>query len=174
MTCSLYDATIPSFKQSLHVVSGLLTKAEEFCTSKGFAPETILQARLADDMWPFAAQVFATVTNSWGHIEKALATGVSSPNPAPPPADFAGLKSCVTKALAGLDAVTPAQINALVGTNIRFVLRDHHVDFIGEDFFFSFALPNFYFHTATAYDILRWRGVPLAKRDYLGTMRMKH
>ncbi len=36
-----------------------------------------------------------------------------------------------------------------------------------------FALPNFYFHAATAYDILRNKGVPLGKRDFMGQLRMK-
>ncbi|MDV0440794.1 DUF1993 family protein, partial [Xanthomonas sacchari] len=32
----------------------------------------------------------------------------------------------------------------------------------------QFALPNFFFHVTTAYDILRHKGVPVGKRDYLG------
>lgn len=37
----------------------------------------------------------------------------------------------------------------------------------------SFSQPNFYFHATTAYDILRWKGVPLAKRDFTGRTRTK-
>lgn len=173
MTVSLYDATIPSFKQILDVVPGLLAKAEEFCNTKSIAPEKILQARLADDMWPFAAQVVAIAANSWGYIEGMLGSRMCRPNTSLPPSDFAGLNACINNAIVRLESVKPTEINALLGENIRFVIRDHHVDFTSEDFFFSFCLPNFYFHVTTAYDILRWQGLPLAKRDYIGKMRTK-
>lgn len=173
MTISLYEATVPGFKKTLDCVMGLLVKAEEFASAKGLAPEALLQARLADDMWPFASQVFMAAANSWGHIEKILASGGSTPNLSPPPADFAGLKACVASAIAGLESVKPADIDALVGKEIGYLVRDHQVFFTGQDFFFTFALANFYFHVTTAYDILRWKGVPLAKKDYLGKMRMR-
>jgi hypothetical protein len=44
--------------------------------------------------------------------------------------------------------------------------------FMAEGFLLSFSLPNFYFHATTAYDILRTKGVPLGKRDYLGKLRL--
>ena len=45
--------------------------------------------------------------------------------------------------------------------------------FTAPGFLFSFSLPNFFFHTTTAYDILRSKGVPLGKRDFMGALRMK-
>ena len=42
------------------------------------------------------------------------------------------------------------------------------VEFAGKDYLFSFALPNFFFHVTTAYDILRQAGLDIGKRDYLG------
>jgi uncharacterized protein len=172
MPLSLYDATIPSFQQFLTNVAGLLVKAEQHCGAENVAPETLLQARLAKDMWPFASQVFCATTNSWGHVQR-LPSGTSHPDTTPPPTDFAGLKACVDNALAGLAAVDAAQFNGLAGRDIRFVVRDHHVDFTAEEFFATFCLPNFYFHVTTAYAILRLQGLPLAKRDYLGKMRTK-
>ena len=47
------------------------------------------------------------------------------------------------------------------------------MDFTAEDFLLSFSQPNFYFHCATAYDILRMKGVPVGKRDFLGRVRIK-
>jgi hypothetical protein len=37
----------------------------------------------------------------------------------------------------------------------------------------SFSQPNFYFHSTTAYDILRWKGVQIGKRDFMGKLRTK-
>lgn len=172
MALSLYDATIPSFQQFLVNLAGLIVKAEKHCHAECVAPDTLLQARIAKDMWPFAAQVFSAASNSWGHVQR-IPNGTSHPDTTPPPTDFAGLKVCVDDALAGLAAVDAEQFNALAGSDIRFVVRDHHVDFTVEEFFFTFCLPNFYFHVTTAYDILRLQGLSLAKRDYLGKMRMK-
>ena len=68
MAFSLYAATIPTYQQILGAVSGLLGAAEAFCAEKGIAPEAIIQARLADDMQPFAYQVKSTAVHSLGAI----------------------------------------------------------------------------------------------------------
>ena len=46
------------------------------------------------------------------------------------------------------------------------------INFKAEDFLMSFSLPNLHFHATTAYGILRARGAPLGKRDYMGRMRV--
>ena len=61
----------------------------------------------------------------------------------------------------------------LEGREVVFQIRDFKMPFTAEGFLMSFSLPNFYFHATTAYDILRSKGVPLGKRDYIGQMRMK-
>ena len=68
--------------------------------------------------------------------------------------------------------VLSGEINALEGGDMVFAIGDNKIPFKNEDFIQSFSLPNFYFHTATAYDILRKLGVPLGKRDFLGQMRI--
>ncbi len=64
-------------------------------------------------------------------------------------------------------------MNALEGKGVVFQLRDLKIPFTAEGFILSFSLPNFYFHATTAYDILRMKGVPIGKRDYMGPMRLK-
>ena len=68
MDFSLYAATVPSYQQTLQAVSGLLGKAEAFCSEKGIAPHDIIQARIAEDMLPFAYQVKSTAVHSLGSI----------------------------------------------------------------------------------------------------------
>ncbi|HXJ33802.1 MAG TPA: DUF1993 family protein, partial [Candidatus Eisenbacteria bacterium] len=72
-----------------------------------------------------------------------------------------------------LQKVTPGEVNALQGKDVVFQLRDFKLPFTAEGFLLSFSLPNFYFHATTAYDILRMKGVPIGKRDYMGPMRLK-
>ena len=171
MTFSLYAAIVPSCQQILSAVMGMLDKAEAFCVDQEIAPSTIVEARLAENMLPFAYQVKSTVVHSLGAII-GVRNGVFSPDTSPPPADFATLKGRITETLATLAAIDSAEIDAFVGRDMRFAFGDRRIDFTAENFLLSFSQPNFYFHAVTAYDILRWKGVPLGKRDFLGRMRV--
>jgi len=172
MTFSLYTATVPSYLQILNAVAGLLGKGEAHCSDKGVAPDDILQARFAEDMLPFAYQVKSTAVHSLGAIN-GVRSGVFSPDTTPPPKDFAALKQRIAETLAALEAINPAEIDAFIGRDMRFAFGDRHIDFTAENFLLSFSQPNFYFHATTAYDILRWQGVPLGKRDFVGRTRAK-
>ena len=172
MTFSLYSAIIPSYRQILDSISGLLGKAQAFCNDKGIAAHDIIQARLAPDMLPFAYQVKSTAVHSLGAIE-GVRKGVFSPDMTPSPESFEALGALITKTLAALEAIDAAEVDAFVGRDMRFEFRDRRIDFSAENFLLSFSQPNFYFHATTAYDILRWKGVPLGKRDFAGALRIK-
>jgi hypothetical protein len=172
MAFSLYEATIPSYRQILGAVAGLLGKAESYCAEQKLPPEEIIQARLAPNMLPFAYQVKATTTHSLGAIE-GLRKGVFSPDTTPPPQTFAALKTTVSETLAALEAIDAAEIDAFLGRDMRFAFGERQVNYTAENFLLSFSQPNFYFHATTAYDILRWKGLPLGKRDFVGRVRIK-
>jgi hypothetical protein len=172
VTFSLYAATVPSYRQILGSVSGLLDKAQAFCTENRIAPQDMLQARLAGDMQPFAYQVKSTVVHSLGAIE-GVRRGVFSPDTTAPPQTFAALRARIVETLAALEAVEAAEVDSFVGRDMRFAFGDRHIDFTAENFLLSFSQPNFYFHAATTYDILRWKGVPIGKRDFLGVTRKR-
>ena len=172
MPFSLYDITVPSYRQTLGAVAGLLDKAEAHCKEKSIPPSEIIEARLFEDMFPFSYQVKSTVFHSVGALN-ALAGGVFSPDLTPPPNTLAALRERVSTGLAALDAFKPADINAYEGRDMRFEFKDFKMPFTAENFLMSFSLPNFYFHATTAYDILRHKGVMVGKRDYMGQLRLK-
>ncbi len=172
MAISLYSATVPTFQQILGALSGLIDKGEAYCNDTGLAPANIIQARLAPDMFPFGYQVKATVGHSLGAIV-GVRMGVYSPDLNPWPETFAGLKELVDDARAALAHVTPEEVESFVGKDAAFVFRDTRLEFTAEDFLLSFSLPNFYFHATTTYDLLRWKGVAIGKRDFMGRPRMK-
>ena len=172
MTFSLYAATVPTYRQILGAVSVLLGTAEAFCIDKGIDPRDIIQARLAEDMLPFAYQVKSTVVHSLGAIE-GVRRGVFFPDTTPPPENFAALKTRIAETLAALEAIEAAEVDAFIGRDMRFAFGDRHIDYTAEDFLLSFSQPNFYFHAATVYDILRWKGIPIGKRDFMGRTRKK-
>src|SRR5271165_4763681 len=119
MSFSLYAATVPTYCQILEAVGRLLGTAETWCVDRGLAPNDIIQARLAEDMLPFAYQVKSTAVHSLGAIE-GLRKGVFSPDTTPPPEEFAALKARITETLAALEAIEPAEVDALVGRDMRF------------------------------------------------------
>ena len=172
MSFSLYAATIPSYRQILSSVSDLLGKAEAFCAEKGVAPRDIIEARLAEDMLPFSYQVKSTAVHSLGAIE-GVRRGVFLPDTTTPPDNFAALKTRIAQTIAALESIDPAEVDGFVGRDMRFAFGERHIDFTAENFLLSFSQPNFYFHAATTYDILRCKGIAIGKRDFLGRTRKK-
>jgi hypothetical protein len=172
MSFSLYAATVPSYRQILGALAALIGKAEGYCADKGLPPEALIQARLADDMQPFAYQIKSTVVHSLGAIE-GVRKGVFSPDTTQPPQDFPALKARVAASIDALDAMQAGEIDSFLGRDMRFAFGDRHIDYTAENFLLSFSQPNFYFHATTAYDILRWKGVSIGKRDFLGATRKK-
>ena len=172
MSLSLHSITVPSFQQMLGSLRRMLDKGEAFSNAAGLAHDGLIQARLIDDMLPFAYQVKSTAVHSLGAIE-CIRQGTFSPDRTTPPDSFAGLRERIDDTLAGLAAIDPAELDSFVGRPMRFELGDYKVDYVAEDFLLSFSIPNFYFHVTTAYDILRSRGVAIGKADYLGRTRGK-
>jgi len=172
MAFTLYAATIPSYIQILGSVARIIDKAEAYCAENDVSPETLIQARLADDMLPFAYQVKSTAVHSIGAIE-GVRKGLFGPDQSTPPATFDGLRERTEQAIAALEAIDPAEVESFIGRDMRFEFGDNRIDFLAEDFLLSFSQPNFYFHATTAYDILRMKGVQLGKRDFNGRVRKK-
>ena len=106
-----------------------------------------------------------------GAIE-GVRKGVFAPDMTPPPQTFAALKTKIADTLAALEAIDAAEIDAFVGRDMRFAFGERQMNFTAENFLLSFSQPNFYFHATTAYDILRWKGLPLSKRDFTGRVRI--
>ena len=123
-------------------------------------------------MFPFQFQVNSVAHHSLGAIE-GLKKGVFAPPPPAPAQDYRALQKVIADTIDGLKKLTPAEVNALEGRDMIFQFRDFKMPFTAEGFIMSFSLPNFYFHATTAYDILRMKGAPLGKRDFMGQLRMK-
>jgi hypothetical protein len=172
MSLSLYTLTVGTYLQILPQIAGLVEKAEEHCRANGLDAEALTGARLADDMWPFAKQVFECGHHSARALE-GLRAGVFGPEIDPAPLDFASLHKEIGDAIAQVQAAKPAEIDALAGRDMRFEFGPRRMDFTVEDFVLSFSLPNFYFHATTAFDILRNQKLPIGKLDYLGKPRLK-
>jgi uncharacterized protein len=172
MAFSLYDASVANYLQTLGAVTGFLDRGLSHCKEKGVNPEEIVEARLFPDMLPFRFQIVSIAHHSRGAIE-AVQKGVFLPFGGAPDLKYAALQAMVTEARDALSVMTPDAANTLIGRDVVFQAGERKLPFTAEGFLMSFSLPNFYFHATTAYGILRHKGVPLGKRDFMGRMRMK-
>jgi len=169
LTFSLYAAVIPPYQRMLRSLDALLDKAETWAADQGIAEKDILGARLAPDMLDFAYQVKSASFHSIGAIE-GVRRGSFSPDTTPPGESFAALREQLRSTRAAIDAISPAEIDMLPGRPMRFVAGPYRADFTAEEFLTCFSLPNFYFHVTTAYALLRAKGMPIGKADYLGKL----
>ena len=172
MTLSLYDATVTNYLQTVGAVAGFLERASAHYADNSMDPNDLVETRLFDNMLPLKFQVWSVAHHSVGAIE-GVKNGLFGAPADMPTLDYASLQKVIADAQSALQKFTPEEVNALSGKDVTFQLRDFKLPFTAEGFLMSFSLPNFHFHATTAYDILRTKGVPLGKRDYLGAMRMK-
>lgn len=171
MSISLHEASVLAYLQTLAAVSGFLDKGLAHCRAQGLDPEQIVETRLHPDMLPFRFQIQSVAHHSLGAIA-GIRSGVFRPPSDSPPHDYAALQALIASSSDELALLSPDEINAHAGGAVVFEFRDLRMPFTAEAFVLSFSLPNFHFHATTAYDILRSRGVPLGKRDYLGRLRL--
>jgi hypothetical protein len=166
MSLTISKASVPAFVRALTVLSDLLKKGEDHAAQAGIAPGTLLSARLADDMLPLSAQVQRA-----GDTAKFAAQrigGGEAPKFADDETSFAQLQERIANTIAYLQGVDAAQLDAGAEREVTLKFGSFGASFTGESYLLTFALPNFYFHIVTAYDILRNQGVKIGKLDYLG------
>ena len=172
MAISLYDLSVVSFLQTLGGVSGYLERGLDHCRDNNIDPEEVVETRLFPDMLPFRFQIVSVAHHSKGAFEGVKA-GLFAPQTEFPSYDYAGLQKLVADAREALQQLKPDEVNALEGKDVAFQFRDFKMPFVAEGFLMSFSTPNLHFHATTGYDILRMKGVPLGKRDYMGQLRLK-
>ncbi len=169
MPVSFYDLTVGSYVQIVGAATGFLQKGADHFAAEGIDPDEIVETRLAPDMANLHFQVTSLGHHSLGAIE-ALKSGEFRP-PSFPACGYAELQALTRTTLEQLQAQTRDEIEALAGGKVVFKMGGSEIPFGAENFALSFSLPNFYFHATTAYDILRMKGVPIGKLDFLGTMK---
>jgi len=166
MSTSLYDLTIPIFIRNLESLDAILSKGEAFASEKGIAESDLLEARLYEDMAPLISQVQRVSDSAKGTAVRL--GGVENVVMADEEKTFAELHDRIAKTIAFLKTVPRDAIDGKEDAAVSLQTPRQTFDFTGLGFVQTFVLPNFYFHMTTAYGLLRMKGVPLGKLDYLG------
>jgi hypothetical protein len=172
MAISLYELSVPTYLQTLGAASQFMERGLAHCREQAIDPQSIVETRVFADMLPFRFQISSIAHHAVGAMD-AVQNGVFRPATDKGNLDYAALQALLEDAQERLRKLTPDEINAREGAEVSFQIGDRSLPFTAEHFVLSFSLPNFHFHAATAYNILRAKGVPLGKRDYMGRVRMK-
>ena len=168
MALTMYDASVTVFMHNLKQLSHLLDKGAAHAESTGIDPATLVQAKLAEDMRPLSFQIQSASDAS--KLAVVRLSGVPAPSFPDTETTFDELRARVANTRDYLESVSR---QAFEGSEERVVTMKAgtvELEFTGQSYLLHFALPNFFFHVTTAYDILRHNGVPVGKRDFLGRL----
>ena len=168
MAFDLYAAFVPTVRQLLGALPGVIDKAQNFVAENGCTDGDLLEARLAEDMWPLPWHVRSCWVHSAYALDQLRGTAFT-PDFTDIPDSWDAMRTMVSEAQERLASATPDEVNDIATRQVDFVLGgETRFTLPGERFLLGFNLPNFQFHATTFYDILRMKGVPLSKRDYMG------
>jgi hypothetical protein len=167
MSISMYQASVTVFTKMLTNLRSIVEKAAAHAQAKKIDEAVFVEARLYPDMLPFRRQVQIATDQA---KNAARLGGIEPPAFEDKEQSLADLVSRITRTIDFLATLTPAQIDGSEDREIIRLIRGQSKTFKGIGFLLQFAMPNFYFHTTTAYAILRHNGVELGKTDFLGSL----
>jgi hypothetical protein len=168
MAISMYSASVPVFQRQLGALGKILDKASAHFAAKKVADAVLLQTRLYPDMFPLHRQVQSAA--EFAKSTPARLAGVEFPKYDDNETTLADLKARIDRTLGWIANFKPEQLSGSEDREITLPIGGNPMTFKGEAFLLHFAMPNFYFHTTTAYDILRHCGLEIGKRDFIGGM----
>ena len=166
MTISMYQASVPRFVNMLGNLSNILDKAQTHVDAKKLDVAVLTSYRLFPDMLPMTKQVQVACDTAKGVV--ARLAGVEIPAHEDNEKTLAELKARIAKTIAFIQTVTPGKIDGTEDKEIVIERGDQETRYQGMQFLLGHAIPNFYFHVTTTYNILRHNGIEIGKRDYLG------
>jgi hypothetical protein len=166
MNISMHAMSHDVFKRALTQLQFVMEKAVANAKARNFESSVLVSARLAPDMLPFARQV--QLTSDFAKNSMARLAGIDPPKFEDTETSMDELFVRVKKTIDFIDSVPAASLEGSEARDIKIALRDRTVEFKGLAFLQHWAIPNFFFHHVTAYNLLRHNGVDIGKRDFLG------
>jgi len=168
MTLSMYQASVPVFVKMLTNLKGVLQKAAAHAQARKIDEAALVNARLYPDMLPLSKQI--QIASDFARSTAARLGGTEPPSYEDNEKTLTELIARIDRTIEFLRTKKAGEIDGSEGREIVRPVRGEPHKFSGLNFLLQYALPNFFFHTTTAYAILRHNGVEVGKQDYLGKM----
>lgn len=162
----MYNSSIPHLMNGLTALSKILSKAEAHCEARKIDKAVMLSQRLFPDMFNLTKQV--QLASDFAKGPGARLAGMAVPSFADTETTFEELQARLAKTQEFLKSVPQEAYADAAQRVVTIKVGGQERNFSGADYFYGQALPNFYFHLATAYNILRHNGVELGKADFMG------
>ncbi len=166
MKISMYEASIPTFLHSLNSLKAILEKGIAHAEARKFDPNLLAATRLTVDMLPLTRQI--QIASDAAKGAAARLTGVDPPKFEDNETTVADLIARIGKTVDYLQGFKPEQFEGSDERTITIATPRQTFTFPGLVFLRHWAIPNFFFHVTTAYNLLRANGVEIGKADYLG------
>ncbi|HQR57102.1 MAG TPA: DUF1993 family protein [Burkholderiaceae bacterium] len=164
----MYSMSVPVFAKTLGNLSAILDKAAAHAEAKKIDPAVLLAARLYPDMFPLTKQVQVACDFAKGTV--ARLAGEEPPKYDDNETTIEALKARIARTVDYVQGFQAARFAGAEERDVQMKIRDQTLSFKGLPYLAHMALPNFFFHATTAYDILRHNGVELGKRDFIGAI----
>ena len=166
----LFEMTVPQFIRTLNNLSTFLDKAESFAKAKGFDSNVLANDRLAPDMFPLIKQV--QIACDTAKLCASRLAGKDAPVNDDQEKTFEDLKKRIESTVKYLETFKAPDFE---GAEVKHISQPRWEGkyLTGKEYVIHHAVPNIYFHTTTAYAILRHNGVDIGKKDYLGELPFK-
>ena len=167
MAIGMFSSSIPVYQHMLGALSKNLEKGSAWAAAKKVDEAVFGATRMVPDMLPLTRQV--QIACRFAEESAARLAGKEVPK-APENAEktLGELRARISAVLHDIKAYKAADIDGSETRDITLTIGGNPLPLKGEHYLLFFALPNFYFHVTTAYDIMRQSGVELGKRDFLG------
>jgi hypothetical protein len=166
MALSLYDLSVPVFSRGLGQLTHVLEKSLAHARANDIDPATLVDAKLAPDMITLAGQIQRASDAS--KLGVARISGITAPSFPDEEKTYDELLARIAKTQDFLATVDRTLIDGQEERQVTIKAREGEAYFTAQRYLLQFALPNFFFHVTTAYDVLRHEGMPIGKMDYLG------
>jgi hypothetical protein len=164
----MYSMSVPVFAKTLGNLSAILDKAAAHAEAKKIDPAVLLASRLYPDMFPLTKQVQVACDFAKGTV--ARLAGEEPPKYDDNETTIEALKARIARTVDYVQGFQVARFAGAEERDVQMKIRDQTLSFKGLPYLAHVALPNFFFHATTAYDILRHNGVELGKRDFIGAI----
>ena len=159
-------AQITQFTKMLHTLSRLLDKAQRHSEANKIDSTVLLNSRLSPDMLPLTSQVQMVCETA--RLATSVLTGKQIPVFEDNEETIPELKALIEKTISYVSSIKESEFSGW--EDRRVAPPGWSGAFLGKDYFYQHAVPNFYFHMVTAYAILRHKGVRIGKMDYIGQL----